>query len=171
MNLPWLWDVHPDISPGKYIATRAEIDRNLKPIVSVFNFDRVTQCWVVDACKPGLVWAALVKAKLVFIDRTSLWLPQFTQHGRKNDCHACMVLPDLSCSMLCIYAMLPFLGHAVQSVLCYDMMSVLETLLPPQGTVNETLSFPELQSQGSREKTKIWTLQSIVLQQVDNLIR
>lgn len=92
-----------------------------------------------DACKPGLISAALVKAKLVFIDRTSLWLPQFTQHGRKSDCHACLLLPDLSHSMLCIYAMLPSLCYAVLSVLCYDMMSVLEAFLPPQGTVNETI--------------------------------
>lgn len=156
VKLPWQWDVHPDISPEKCIVTRAETDGNLKP--SVFNFDSITQYWVVDACKPGLVSAALVKAKLVFIDRKSLWLPQFTQRGRKNDCHACLLLPDLSHSVLCIYAVLPTLCYTVLSVLGYDMMPVLETFLPPQGTVNETLWFPELQSQGSREKTKIRSL-------------
>lgn len=113
VNLPWLWDVHPDTSPGKYIATRAETDGNVKPSVSVFSSGSVTQDRVVDACKPGLVSAILVKAKLLFIDRTSLWLPQFTQHGSKNDCHACLLLPDLSRSILCIYAMLPSLCYAV----------------------------------------------------------
>lgn len=43
VGLPWLWSVHLDIIPGKHTDTSAEAARELKPRLSVFRFDSITQ--------------------------------------------------------------------------------------------------------------------------------
>lgn len=91
----------------------------------------------VDACKPGLVSAVLVKVLAGIYRKGRSAVAAVYRAWRKNDCHLCLLLPDLSCSMLCVYAALRHrccatLRHPCCATLCYRRCAVCSWDTPPQ---------------------------------------
>lgn len=115
-----------DISPGKYTATRTDAARELKPRLRFWQYNSVLR---VDACKPGLVSAVLVKVLVGIYRKDTSAVAAVYRAWRKNDCHLCLLLPDLSCSMFCAYAAL---RHRCCATLCYRCCAVYSWDTPPQ---------------------------------------